>query len=342
MRDVVVFIVGFRCVDAIAACLASLNGSTHRVRSVCICENGGAASYDALLAMLGGRAYTASGAASATACDEIERTLVLKPSGSGGAITEIVVQQAKGNLGYAGAINAMLATFERRRDWTAIWVLNPDTEPAPGALAALVARADQGGYGIVGSRLVVKHSGRVQLYGGRWRRWLGRGYNIGLGAPAEADIDAAWVEREQQYVSGAAMFVSRAFVSEVGPMSEDYFLYAEEVDWCLRRGRFRLGYAHDSIVVHEHGATIGSSVDRKARSALSVFLDERSRLLLTRRFFPVIFPVAAAATLLLTTQYLKAGAWRNFRYALAGWSAGLRGETGFPSRFAPAAETTAG
>ncbi|MFD0938610.1 glycosyltransferase [Methylobacterium trifolii] len=335
MTDVVVGIVGFRCAQAIAECLASLDGSSHPVRAVYVCENGGAAGFAELEAVLrdrfGGEGVPADGVSG-----EIDRGGVLRPAGAGHAVGEIRLLRARHNLGYAGAINAMIAALASRPDWSALWILNPDTEPRPDALAALVAHARAGGYGIVGSRLIVKDSGRVQLYGGRWRHWLGRGYNIGLGAAADSPVDRAAVERAQQYVSGAAMYVSRDYIAQVGPMSEDYFLYAEEVDWCLRRRGFRLGYAHESVVLHDHGATIGSSVDRRARSPLSVFLDERNRLILTRRFYPAAFPVAAVATLLLTGQYLRAGAVRNFRVALAGWWAGLRGETGRPRRLGPA------
>lgn len=334
MTGVAVGIVGYRCPEAIAACLTGLDRSTHPVRTVAICENGGAAAFDALVAALVGLGFAIS-AESAGGGAATDRSLRLARPVRPGAIAEVVLYRALRNLGYAGAINAILEALAPDPHWSALWILNPDTEPAPDALAALVAHAGRGGYGIVGSRLIVKGSGRVQLYGGRWRRFLGRGYNIGLGAAAEAPVDPDAIERDQHYVSGAAMYVTRDFVRQVGPMSEDYFLYAEEVDWCLRRGAFRLGYAHGAVVLHDHGATIGSNLDRRSRSAISVFLDERSRLLLTRRFYPYAFPVAAAATLLLTLQYVRAGAVRNFRVALAGWWAGLCGETGVPARLAP-------
>ncbi|KAF0112947.1 MAG: family 2 glycosyl transferase [Rhodospirillaceae bacterium] len=132
------------------------------------------------------------------------------------------------------------------------------------------------------------------------------------------------------YVNGAAMFVIRPFIEQVGLMDESYFLYCEEVDWCLRRGAWRLGYAHESLVHHAHGATMGSNRDRRHRSRLSVYLDERNKLLLTRRFWPALYPLVVVVTLLLTMQYAKAGAWANFRTALAGWYAGIGGQRGKP------------
>lgn len=332
--DVAVAIVGYRCAEAIRACLEHLNRSTVPVGAVCICENGGPEAFAELAAALRSGLACAGTEADPEAPPEAAESLVLRP-GRPGAVGAVRLYRAGANLGYAGAVNLVIAALAPRPDWSALWVLNPDTLPRPTALAAVRDRAAAGGYGIVGSRLVIQRSGRVQLYGGRWRRWLGRGYNIGLGAAAEAPVDPEAVETAQHYVSGAAMFVSRAYIEAVGPMREDYFLYAEEVDWCLRRGAFRLGYAHDSVVLHDHGAVIGSSVDRRARSPLSVFLDERNRLVLTRRFYPAAFPVAAVMALLFTTQYLRAGAVRNFRVALAGWWAGLRGETGFPRRLGP-------
>ncbi|GJD80768.1 glycosyltransferase family 2 protein [Methylobacterium gregans] len=329
MKDVAVAIVGYRCTEAIRACLAQLHRSTVPVGAVCICENGGPEAFVELAAALRTELACAAEGPDPAAPPGAAASLILRPDRPG-AIGAVRLYRAGANLGYAGAINLMITALAERSDWSALWVLNPDTLPTSTALAAVRDRAEAGGYGIVGSRLVIKRTGRVQLYGGRWRRWLGRGYNIGLGAASEAPVDPEAVETAQHYVSGAAMFVSRAYIDTVGTMREDYFLYAEEVDWCLRRGPFRLGYAHDSVVLHDHGAVIGSSVDRRARTPLSVFLDERNRLILTRRFYPLAFPVAAVMALLFTTQYLRAGAVRNFRVALAGWWAGLRGETGFP------------
>ncbi len=284
---VVIAIVGYRDPDDIRGCLKALSRSRHSNFSIEICENGGVAAYEALIAAMG----------------------------------DIAI------------LDICLAEVADGPKWDAIWILNPDTEPDPDALAALVAKSREKDYAIIGSRLLVKRTGRVQLYGGRWRPWIARGFNIGFNAPSESTPDVAAVEREMTYVNGAAMFVPRAFIERVGPMDERYFLYCDEIDWCWRRGSAPLGYAHDSIVLHAHGSTIGSSHSRQDRSALSVYLEERNKLLFTRRFYPVLYPLVVVSTLLLTGQYLAEGAHANFRVALAGWRAGIRGETGMPGWF---------
>jgi len=325
MPHVAVVIVGFRNGDEVRDCIALLARSSHADFSVHVCENGGATAYAELAAAV---AEIAPDLAAATPGDR----MVERRDGTLAAGQVVHLYDAGANLGYAGGINVCLAAIAAADRYDAVWILNPDTEPAPDAMAALVAHQQAGGYGIVGSRLVLKESGVIQLYGGRWRKWMARGFNIGLGAPADATPDVAAIERALDYVAGASMLAPRAYVESVGPFDERYFLYYEETDWCFRRGDYRLGYAHASVVVHAHGSTIGSSVSRKTRSALSVYLDERNKLLFTRRFNPAILPLVAIFTLLLTAQYAKAGAWKNWRIALAGWLAGLRDERGFPPR----------
>jgi GT2 family glycosyltransferase len=245
----------------------------------------------------------------------------------------IRIYRAKSNIGYAGGVNICIRQIDPAEPWSALWVLNPDTEPDPNALTALAARARACDYGMVASRIVVKSTQRVQTYGGRWRPLMARGFNIGLDAPRDAVPDVAEIEASMMYVPGGSMFVTREYVEGVGLLDERYFLYCEDVDWCFRRGLRRIGYAHNSIVYHSVGTTIGSNFDPKKRTRLSVYLDERNKLLFTRRFYPAHYPLVIVTTLLLTLQYLESGAVKNFFVALSGWCAGLRGEEGPPRWF---------
>jgi GT2 family glycosyltransferase len=327
MREhVAVLIVGYRCPAEIRACIEALAHSTFASFEVQICENGGAEAYRALVHELS-RSDVLTPFSSAPALGERVTATHRSRLGPGGQ--QVAVHCARENFGYAGGVNTALDQIGEP-DWSAIFILNPDAEVEPAALERLIAHARTGHYGMVGTRLLLADTGTVQLYGGRWRKWLARGFNIGLHAPAGAVPDVEAVERELDYVSGAAMLVTRAFVDAVGRMDESYFLYNEEVDWCFRRGGFRLGYAHHAIVRHGHGATMGSSLVRKERSPLSVYLDERNKLLFSRRFFPAAYPLIAISTFLLNGQYLAEGAYANYVHALRGWWAGLLGRRGAP------------
>ena len=323
---VVIAIVGYRNAEDICACVGALAESTDQNFTISICENGGRAAFAELTTQIQSQVRS-SGEDPEILDSRVAEAWAgsLCPGGQ-----RVFAYRAKANLGFAGGVNVSIKQSGVPQDWSAIWLLNPDTQPAPGALKALVDRAIQGGYAVVGSRVISKSTQRVQLYGGRWRPLIARGFNIGLNAMQDAAVDATVVERSMTYVSGASLYATRNFVETVGVMREDYFLYAEDVDWCLRRGGHRLGYAHGSVIYHKHGATIGSSPRRKNRSKLSVYLDERNKLLLTRRFHPNRFPLVTFFTLLLLGQYIIEGAPRNFLTALSGWFAGVRGETGAP------------
>jgi N-acetylglucosaminyl-diphospho-decaprenol L-rhamnosyltransferase len=326
VKRVIVIVVGFECAADIVRCLKSLQKSTYRAFEIHICENGGSEAFDELIGALS-KGFSLALPTIPTAASDARiaetRADRLGPEGP-----PIVVHRAEANLGYAGAVNATIRALHET-EWDAVWVLNPDTQPEPDALAALLQRARDGNFGVVGSRLA-HLEGNIHVLGGFWRPWLARGFNIGRGEPLSAPVDAGMVEATMNYIVGASMYVTREYVERVGLMSEHYFLYNEDVDWCFRRGGFKLGYAHDSIVFHAHGSTIGSSVDKRRRSPLAVYLAERNKLLFTRRFFPLRYPVVATISLAFCGQYLMAGALRNFAFAVRGWLAGLCGEVGIP------------
>ena len=200
---VAICIVGFRNADDILGCLEALSSSTHADFEVVICENGGATAHGRLL----------------------ER---LPPALPGGQAVRALL--APSNLGYAGGVNVCIEASRQADAW---WVLNPDTLPSPSALAALVARLEIGDCEAVGDTIYLP-DGRVQSHGGRWRPWLARAVSIGHGTRHGRGVDPAAVEARQNYLNGASMLVGRRFVEAAGLMREDYFLYCEEVEWCLR------------------------------------------------------------------------------------------------------------
>ena len=125
-------------------------------------------------------------------------------------------------------------------------------------------------------------------------------------------------------VAGTSMFVSRDYIKTVGVMDEDFFVYYEDTDWSLRRGKFRLGYAHDSVVRHVAGSTSGSGGPRPKRSRFSIYLSERNRVLIAKKCHPAAWPVFALAALVQSFELLiRFRSPRSFQFALDGWWAGL-------------------
>ena len=333
---ILIAIVGFRNAEDVVNCLASLARLDYNDFVVSICENGGATAFKALVETL----QSVCSPAEAKLKSRDDRIESVWSGVLGGRGQPVHVLQANSNLGYAGGVNTSLRQFADDPRWAGVWLLNPDTQPEPGSLSALAQRAIETGAFIVGGRVVRQDTGRIQLYGGRWRRLIARGYNIGWGSLKDAPVDIEEVENAMDYVSGASMYVTRAFVVKIGLMDEDYFLYCEEVDWCMRVNRKYLRYAHDCIVYHQQGTTIGSNPDVRLRSDLSIYLNERNKLLLSRRHYPYIYPIILVTTFLLLSQFVAKGASRRLGIGLRGWLAGLRGERGPHSSFWSQARTS--
>lgn len=326
---VAILIVSYKCAFAVRSCIESLCALKYASFEIHVIENGGREHYADLKASLSDLMHFEGRAPAGAENVQDRHCGVLKHRNN-----RVFLSAAASNLGFAGGVNAMLRAIEDS-DWSAVWILNPDTRVDPNSLSALMKYASDSGAAIVGSRLIHEDSRKVQLYGGHWRPWIARGLALGLGSAAEAAADVTAIERQLDFVSGASMLVSRAYISRIGLMDEGYFLYYEEVDWCFRRGDFRLGYAHDSIVFHDNGLTTGASMSKKTMSPLSVYLDERNKLIFSRKYFPRRYPFTVLICLLLTAQYLRARAFSNFVIALRGWWAGVRGQRGQPTKLRP-------
>lgn len=155
-----------------------------------------------------------------------------------------------GNRGFAAGINAGVRHVQRQaaalgRPLEGLVVLNPDVTPRQDCLDATVDALDPtAGVGITAPRLVDEH-GRLQhslrrpptaraalaegLLGGVLAARLGLPTVVIRSADryARRDDDAAWA-------TGGLLAFSPETFALAGPWNEDYFLYEEEVEFCLR------------------------------------------------------------------------------------------------------------
>jgi GT2 family glycosyltransferase len=81
--------------------------------------------------------------------------------------------------------------------------------------------------------------------------------------------------RAVDWVCGAFMMLKRRAVEEIGRLDEDYFMYAEEVDWCLRArcGAWSVDYLPEARAIHLVGASYGKApIRRRAQMYRSKWL----------------------------------------------------------------------
>lgn len=337
VSDVAILIVGYRNPDDIGDCLRALAKSVPTPDfDVFICENGGERSYQRLLDHL----RSPAGVCQAVGDEGVVPTLpprfvAIECLQLNGRNSKVWVGCANENLGYAGGVNVWLEPLRGEPNWRGVWILNPDTEPEAGALAALVERAECGGKGMVGSTIFdTSRPDEVRCRGGlRWGRLTARTTAVGFGEPIRLSRPLSAVEGDLDSPSGASMYVTRACLETIGGMDERYFLFFEDLEWGVRAKACGLGYAPASMVGHKRGTTTGSANALANIPQLTIFLEQRNGILFARKYFPLSLPARIAGSLLYAARLLAGRAPRNAWTALAGVLAGIRGETGQPTKY---------
>ncbi|HET6251998.1 MAG TPA: glycosyltransferase family 2 protein [Tepidisphaeraceae bacterium] len=147
-----------------------------------------------------------------------------------------------------------------------VLLLNPDTVVRPNALTALLEFMDVNPkVGIAGSRLEHPdgtpqrsafrfHSVCSEFESGMRLGIVSRIFRSRIVAPPVPENACA-----TDWVAGASMIIRRAVFAQIGLMDEAYFMYFEEVDFCLRAARagWPCWYAPASRVVHLVGQSSG-------------------------------------------------------------------------------------
>lgn len=197
------------------------------------------------------------------------------------------------NGGFAYGNNIALKCASRFGVYEYFWILNPDTLANQNSLGSLVSSLQENNsLGMVGSKLVYAHDRKTiqACGGGRYFKWFA------FVKEAKDKASAKLLD----YCTGASMLISRRFLDAVGLMNEEYFLYCEELDWAIRgrRSGFGLAYCEESVVFHSEGASIGTNTRSVTqRSELSDFYGTRSRVILTKNYYPFCLPVVYIALL---------------------------------------------
>ena len=204
---------------------------------------------------------------------------------------QLILVNIDKNLGFAGANNVGIQYALETGGVDYFWLLNNDTIVTPDSLNKLMDRTalDQT-IGICGSTLLYyDNPDEVQtLAGSTYDPVFAIARFI---KPTHETTnyleEQSYVETNMDMVSGASMFVSIPFIRDIGLLSEDYFLFNEEIDWAIRaKGKYRLGYAPQSLVYHKKGRSIGSTTDPRGRSKIADYYNIRSRLIFTKKYYP--------------------------------------------------------
>ncbi|UCF06664.1 MAG: glycosyltransferase family 2 protein [bacterium] len=223
-----------------------------------------------------------------------------------------------GNLMYAEGNNVGLR--RAMEDGGELFLLlNNDTEVDPDfAVRMLEILEKRPDVGIVGPKIFYYDDPKRIWYGGGDFYpfvWIPRHRNI-------RKLDGTFEESggETGYVSGCALLVRREVIEEIGLLDPGYFIYCEDVDFCLRA--FRAGWR----CFYEPSAKVWHKVSSSSGGGLTPFKLE-NRLVSTFRLFvrfrPLwwrifLAPAHAGGFLVLSFALLAMGRWGLLRGAWRG------------------------
>ncbi|OHV84992.1 glycosyltransferase family 2 protein [Rhizobium sp. LCM 4573] len=255
-----IVIVNFRTADLVMDCLASLH-----VPGTVPSET---------------RVIVVDGASGDGSAERISATIIE----NGWVDTTSLALEVNGGFAYGNnrGIEYARANFGDPRY---VLLLNPDTVARPGSITRLVEFMDANGKaGIAGSRL--EHpDGRGQACAFRFPSIANEFESEAKLGPVTRLLDrwriAPDMPREASridWVSGASMLIRTDVLNEVGYLDEGYFLYYEELDFCLRAARagWPCWHVPESRVVHLVGQSTGvTRHDRPSRRPVYWFESRR-------------------------------------------------------------------
>jgi GT2 family glycosyltransferase len=188
------------------------------------------------------------------------------------------------NLGYAGGNNVGIRFAMAQHDMSYAWILNNDTAVAKNALAPLVNKCKNNkNIAVCGSRMIYfDERTKQQGLGGVFNKYLATTKHFEANVNPNTKYDDSHISKKIDYIIGAAMFITKNALNNIGLLREDYFLYFEELDYAIRTKNkgYALEVVSDSFVYHKEGATMKREV-----SHFSDFLQVKNRLKISKRFF---------------------------------------------------------
>ena len=183
------------------------------------------------------------------------------------------------NIGFGGACNIGVAASSG----SFVFFLNPDAVAAPHVITRLCEFLE--GHpkaGIVGGRLLDPLGQPLQSMGDR-PSLFGLVMDKPLGLLAKSIKSRGIVRKilgnlsrkfrlsntseKVVWVSGAALCCRRSTWEAIGGFDENFFLYYEDVDLCLRAAQagWEVWHAPDAVVSHQSGASFGGNLDFQKR-----------------------------------------------------------------------------
>ncbi|MDD5342168.1 MAG: glycosyltransferase family 2 protein [Patescibacteria group bacterium] len=156
------------------------------------------------------------------------------------------------NLGFAGGNNSGIKkALAENCDY--IVLLNNDTIVHPEFLKYLVESSmSDPKIGIIGSKILKKNQRDNIWFAGGVIRWYS-GLRVFHRGVHQRDVGQFTALSDVDFITGCCLMIRKEVIEKIGLMSEEYFLYFEDIDWSVaaKRAGWRVVFEPRSVIWHK-------------------------------------------------------------------------------------------
>lgn len=220
---------------------------------------------------------------------------------------ELDFLQLENNLGFAGGNNYAIQ-YAVNKGYRLFWLLNNDTEIDPDSIKPMVELITSDPQcGAVGSKIYYWNTDIIWSAGGFINKWTGQSSVRGKNNTDSNEYNSVI---NCDYLTGCSLLIRYEALQSVGLMKDDYFLYYEETDWCVRAARkgWKMLYCPSSIVYHKVGRSTGGYSD-----PFIAYYNLRNRYTFVKRNYGLLNRISAFLYLLFRAFKIFINIYRKRR-----------------------------
>lgn len=225
------------------------------------------------------------------------------------------------NIGFARGFNLGIRVA-LNHDTDSIMIVNNDTLAEEDMIKELLGEMDDENVGVT-SPLILYYSDPTRVWSS------GGEINTLVLMPIDAHHrDEVLTEPVfRTFLSGCCLLMKKALIETVGLFDEQFFLYFEDLDYCLRimRSGWRMKIVPSARLLHKVSLSSGGERSPQERFFISFSTVLYYRKYITIRNFLFIIPFRMISTILWTFRLLLQGQTKSLWAFWRGILAGLRG-----------------
>lgn len=214
-------------------------------------------------------------------------------SGLAKIINGTIIINSKANLGFAGGVNQGITLASKDKSISHYFLMNNDLSISFGSFAQLLLTFSK--FPKCGIVSPVLHHGEVFDWGGKFNKWTGMVKHKN------------WPNKPKTvqtvgHVAGAAMLMSRELVDNIGMLDERFFLYFEDLDFCLRATNAAYSIHINPDVVADHEVSVGSNLFGRTKYQWASHF-----MFVNKHLFQLVYPTAYIFDIFIYPLWLLKG-----------------------------------